>query len=283
MVCQKCGHEIDESQTFCKFCGATRSVATQRTRAPVPAKPVPLADVAMPTSHGAESQPKPEQSRLARAILWGLGILFALVALHALTSDTEQSAKQDPEPPSDSQQTPAHPPTVGREQAQEPPFSAVEGDTTYHGVSSSDVGVAVLKVTSGQILLGIEPIKADGKFIIVGVAIFNAQNTAITMDTGLFEILDSNGNVYSASERSAGLGATDNLFLAQLNPGIMKTGEIVFDVPQNVTMDNLLLRFRGGMAGETATLPLRVDSTVQQTAAPSDPNTRPKDNAPVSN
>jgi len=145
------------------------------------------------------------------------------------------------------------------------------------------VGVAVLKVTSGQILLGIEPIKADGKFIIVGVAIFNAQNTAITMDTGLFEILDSNGNVYSASERSAGLGATDNLFLAQLNPGIMKTGEIVFDVPQNVTMDNLLLRFRGGMTGETATLPLRVDSTVQQTAAPSDPNTRPKDNAPVSN
>jgi hypothetical protein len=53
-----------------------------------------------------------------------------------------------------------------------------------------------------------------------------------------------------------------------MNPGITKTGQIVFDVPENLGMDDLRLRFRGGMTGDSAILPLRVNSVVVQAPVP---------------
>jgi hypothetical protein len=199
-------------------------------------------------------------------MLWGGGILFGLVVLHGITSSTEPD-KQSETTPNTRQNVPT-PPTVEEQPIQKPPFSVVEGDATYYGAVSSDVGVAVLRVTSGPFLFGIEPIRADGKFVVVAVAIFNGQNTAITMDTGLFEIVDSSGNVYSASEKSMEVASANNLFLAQINPGVTKAGEIVFDVPQNLGMDNLLLRFRGGMTGTSRTLALKVNATTREVPAP---------------
>ena len=158
--------------------------------------------------------------------------------------------------------------------AQQSAFSVTNGNTTYYGTIASDVGVAVLGLRDvGPYLSGgfEELVKADGKFIIVSVAISNRQNTAITMNTSLFEILDSNGDVYSASEKSMEVGTSNDLFLAQINPGVTKTGLVVFDVPQTLSLDNLRLRFRGGMTGDSAILPLKVDSVEQPAAAPSAP------------
>ena len=258
MFCQKCGAEVSESQRFCGNCAASL------------------------TSSTAKSQPKRKHSRFARVMLWSLAILFGLVVLHGVTSNTEQGTQQNtpslptvetqqtqkPSPEEATRQNILGPQAVEEQQTQKPPFSVVEGNTTYHGAMSSNVGVAVLSVTSGMYLIGFEPIKADGKFVIVAVAVFNGQNSAIVMSTGLFEILDSNGNTYSASEHSMEVDSANNLFLAQINPGITKTGKIVFDVPQNLSMDNLLLRFRGGMTGESRTLALRVNAIVRDVPAP---------------
>src|ERR1035437_2340618 len=168
------------------------------------------------------------------------------------------------------------------DQTQHPAFSATRGDTTYSGAVSSYVGVAILNVKSGPGLISFGRFeRADGKLIIVAVAIHNGQNTAITMNTGLFEIVDSYGNVYSTSEKS--IEVDHDLFLAQINPGITKTGQIVFDVPENLSMDKLWLRFRGGMTGDSATVALKVNSTVMQAPAPPDvvtpqsENVRPRD------
>jgi TonB family protein len=106
------------------------------------------------------------------------------------------------------------------------------------------------------------------------VAIFNQQRDAITMDSNLFEILDSNDVVYSASEKSIWLGG-DNLFLARINPGVRKVGRIAFDVPENLALNNLRLRFRGGMTGEAALLPLRVNSVTSHPPAPMEPEVQP--------
>jgi hypothetical protein len=153
------------------------------------------------------------------------------------------------------------------EQTQRPAFSATLGDKTYYGTVSSYVGVAILDIKSGPGLYNFGRVeRADGKFIIVDLAIHNGQNTAITMNASLFEIVDSNGNVYSASEKS--MEVEHDLFLAQINPGITKKGQIVFDVPENLSMDNLRLRFRGGMTGDSAILPMRVNSVVVQVPVP---------------
>ena len=157
---------------------------------------------------------------------------------------------------------------------QQSAFSVTSGNTTYYGTIVSEVGVAVLGLRDvGPYLSGgfEELVKADGKFVVVSVAISNRQNTAITMNTSLFEILGSNGNVYSASEKSMEVGTSDDLFLAQINPGVTKTGLVIFDVPQTLSLDSLRLRFRGGMTGGSAILPLKVDSVERPAAAPSAP------------
>jgi TonB family protein len=151
----------------------------------------------------------------------------------------------------------------------EPKFSVTYNNVVYYGAMSSDVGVAILNVESGKYMageLGME--RADGKFINVTVAIMNHQNTAITMDTGLFEILDSGGNVYSASEKSMELGPNGNLFLAQINPGVTKTGQVIFDVPESLSLEDLSLRFRGGMTGDSTILALSVNSKVNELPSP---------------
>jgi hypothetical protein len=166
------------------------------------------------------------------------------------------------------------------EQNQPPAFYVTAGDTTYYGAISSNVGVAILGVNSTPFLIEFGgPVRADGTFIIVAVAVRNEQNTAVTMDSGLFEIMDSNGNVYSASEKSIEIQGGNDLFLARINPGITKVGRIVFDVPANLSMDNLRLKFRGGMTGDSAILELRVNSTVMRAPARPDATTPISENA----
>jgi len=161
--------------------------------------------------------------------------------------------------------------------AEESFFSLKHGDTTYYGTKSSNVGVVVLGVRSGPFMIGSFEnfIRADGKFILVSVAISNQQSTAIRMNTSLFEILDSNGNAYSASERTMEIERGDDLFLALINPGVTKTGVIAFDVPQNLQVDDLRLRFRGGMTGHSAVVALRVNSSTEGAIVPSVPTVRP--------
>jgi hypothetical protein len=75
------------------------------------------------------------------------------------------------------------------EPTQQAPFTYTHGATTYYGTTVSDVGVAILGIRdAGSYLSGgfEELVKADGKFIIVAVAISNRQNTATTMNQSLF-------------------------------------------------------------------------------------------------
>jgi TonB family protein len=178
------------------------------------------------------------------------------------------------------EQPPANPASTEKAEANEPAFSICRGDTIYYGAFSSNVGVAILDVGStpflGSEFGGVE--RSDGKFIIVTVAISNQQRDAITMDTNLFEIVDSNGIVYSASEKSIELGSSD-LFLARINPGVNKVGRIAFDVPENLKLDNLELRFRGGMTGAAAIVPLRINSVVKQSPARPQPAVQTDENS----
>jgi hypothetical protein len=200
--------------------------------------------------------------------------LIGLGALARLGRDTWPN----PQAEKRTQQTETNSVAEEENKAQQPVFNWIDGDTTYHGAMASNVGVAVIGIKSGPFLIGnpwnpatawgVGGVRANGKFIIVTVGIYNRQSSAVTMDSGLFKILDSNGNEYSASQERMEVGSGSNLFLAQINPGMTNTGEIVFDVPENLSLDNLKLRFRGGMTGDSADLALKVNSTVKQVPPP---------------
>lgn len=198
------------------------------------------------------------------AVLASTWALVCIVGLLSITPNSSQSTQQE-STQENTQRNTVNLPAVERQQpARALPFSVAEGDTIYSGARSSDVGVAILKVTSTPYLISF---KAAGTFIIVTVAIFNGQNSAITMDTGLFAILDSSGNEYPPSVHSADVGAND-VFLAQINPEITKVGEIVFDVPTSLNLDDLQLRFRAGMTGDAAVIPLKANFTPKPPAGP---------------
>jgi hypothetical protein len=122
--------------------------------------------------------------------------------------------------------------------------------------------------------------RADGVFILVTVGVSNHQHDSITMDNGLFEIVDSKGDVYAASSKS--MSMQNDLFLAGINPGITKRGTIVFDVPQSILHDELRLRFRGGMTGKTAELPLSVQIQEPVREETQEPVAEPAPQPPVS-
>jgi hypothetical protein len=142
------------------------------------------------------------------------------------------------------------------------PYSVTVGERTYTGAYASNVGVAVLGVASQPFLYtDLGQSQPDGKYVIVQVAVTNGQNSEITMDNSLFELVSSDGTVYSSSSKSMEVGERNNLFLAAINPGLTKVGMVIFDVPRSLGLDSLQLRFRGGMTGETSELPLNVQAT----------------------
>lgn len=197
--------------------------------------------------------------RLVSGCLMAIGAFVVLIVVGAIfVSSRSSGSGSGPSP------------LVSDQPAQQAAFSVVHDNTTYYGTIASDVGVAILGLRdAGPYLSGgfDDLVQADGKFIVVAVAIENRQSSAITMNESLFEIMDSAGNVYSASEKSMEVGTNNNLFLAQINPGITKNGIIVFDVPRTLGIDDLRLRFRGGMTGDSAVIPLKVNS-VEPASAP---------------
>jgi uncharacterized protein (UPF0333 family) len=99
--------------------------------------------------------------------------------------------------------------------------------------------------------------KAHGIYYIVNITATNLDKTASTVDSNLFNIVQG-GNKYSADSMATtdDNDTNNDMFLTQLNPNVSMTGNLVFDVPANLT-SGLQLQLSGGFtSGETATVQL---------------------------
>ena len=79
---------------------------------------------------------------------------------------------------------------------------------------------------------------ANGVYLVVEVRVKNNGQKAMMVDTNLFSLVD--GEIVYDSDGTATMYAnTDEsgFFLENLNPGLEKTGKVVFDVPQS-TIDS---------------------------------------------
>ena len=78
-------------------------------------------------------------------------------------------------------------------------------------------------------LMGDEP---NGIYLIFDVEIENIGNEANYINDAIY-IIDSQGREYEQDD-SAWIYLDDNIVFDELNPGLTKKGQIIFDVPQNL-------------------------------------------------
>ncbi|WP_196595203.1 DUF4352 domain-containing protein [Pectinatus frisingensis] len=137
----------------------------------------------------------------------------------------------------------------------------VEGVGKIKGGISSNVGIAVIGInTTNSIGDDFSSQQAQGKFVVVKVAVSNGQNDAITVDSNSFKLIDDKNREFSASvEGMTALQMSNGNakgFLTKVNPGIVTDVTFVFDVPKDV--QGLKLKARGGFTGKAIILPLQV-------------------------
>ncbi|GGE48002.1 hypothetical protein GCM10011391_28490 [Pullulanibacillus camelliae] len=120
----------------------------------------------------------------------------------------------------------------------------------------ADVTFTVNKVETSTELKSdnefVDPAKASGKFVILHVTIKNEKKKAISIDSSFFKIMTNDGTTYDPSDDGDVLMVIpekQQLFLEQINPGITKTGTIVFDVAKDLDLSKAHVEAQTGFWG----------------------------------
>ncbi len=88
--------------------------------------------------------------------------------------------------------------------------------------------------------------EAGGEFIVISVEVENIDDSAHYISSSDLKIIDEEGREFSSNTMAAiYLENEDNLNFEQINPGIIKDGKVVFDVP--IGLENLQLRISNGL------------------------------------
>jgi hypothetical protein len=76
----------------------------------------------------------------------------------------------------------------------------------------------------------------ENEFLIVNVSVMNNDSEGRVMDTSMFTLVDEGGRTYDASsEAFMYLESSQSFFLENVNPGLSRTGDIVFEVPEGLS------------------------------------------------
>ncbi|WP_077325539.1 DUF4352 domain-containing protein [Virgibacillus siamensis] len=121
----------------------------------------------------------------------------------------------------------------------------------------ANVGFTVNHVkTTSEIDSGnefIENAKTSGKYVVLDVAIKNGQKEPLMIDSSYFQIMSSDGTTYDPVTdgqvmMAMGENGTD-FFLQQINPGLSKSGKVVFEVPKELNLKGSVLHCQTGFFG----------------------------------
>lgn len=176
----------------------------------------------------------------------------------AETSDTDTTSDADESLPAPQEE--AEEPEQVEEAVEDEPVEPTEpsgpgiGDT----VRAGEFDYTVNSVSSTK-EIGEEPFSetTDGEFLLVNVTIKNNDSEGRVMDSSMFSLLDSQGNEYDQDGGAAMFLDEGSLFLENVNPGMSRTGVIVFEIPEGLS--DLSLEVDSGVmfaAGETKVIHL---------------------------
>ena len=109
-------------------------------------------------------------------------------------------------------------------------------------VQAGDFKWKITKFTTAK-TIGTNPYlttEADGIYLILNVEVENTGNSAeYLMDSYLKLVDDQNREFSPDSSAAIYLDSNQALLFEQVNPGIIKKGKIVFDVPENLNVANV--------------------------------------------
>lgn len=122
---------------------------------------------------------------------------------------------------------------------------ATVGDVTFTVTGIEETN----EISSGNEF--IENATTSGKFIIVDVAVKNDKSEAITMNSSHFKLVSGSTEYEPSTDGTVAMamGADNQFFLEQINPGLEKAGKIVFEVGSDVDVAASILRAQTGFWG----------------------------------
>lgn len=87
--------------------------------------------------------------------------------------------------------------------------------------------------------------KADGEFIVLEVEVENIDDTAHYLSSSDLKLIDEQGREFSPDTTAAiYLDGDDHLSFDKINPGLVKEGKVVFDIPKG--LENLQVQISKG-------------------------------------
>lgn len=234
MFCQKCGTQNADYATFCFKCGGKLIVIVQAEIKQTIEKPTFIKsndseriEEVKKEEIKANQEPKKKGSgwKTLFFIIIGLALLGAISNTNTVSPDVITSTVT---PTVSSQVTPKVTSTpiplakIGDR--------VIVDDFTYT-FNEMTTSTAIGEYVAGEFLGK----KADGKFIILDVTIENIGKESERISIGSYvKIVDEQGRTFE-HDSTAEIWANEEAFpFTQLQPGLPKTGKIVFDVPQNL-------------------------------------------------
>jgi len=98
-----------------------------------------------------------------------------------------------------------------------------------------------------------EDATTSGKFVILDMKIKNNKKEALTIDSSYFKIKTQDGTTFepvTSGEVMMAMGPDANdFFMTQINPGLSKSGKVVFEVAKDMKLENTVLQAQTGFFG----------------------------------
>lgn len=151
------------------------------------------------------------------------------------------------------------------EKKQEEYVCDVEGVGKVKGAMSSNVGIAIYDVQKMKTLGNnrFARTEAQGQFLVLSIVVANGQKDAVTVDANSFKLKDNSGVEFSYSHEGQMAISVDDKsqksMLRKINPGIVISIAVPYDIPENMDINQLYLEARGGITGQPIKLPIKVE------------------------
>ena len=120
--------------------------------------------------------------------------------------------------------------------------SLVKAGCTSQSTTQEQVSVKTTQVTAPQAISSpytYTPKQGD-EFVMFNVTVTNQGSNTILKHTTFFTVHDSNGNAYGISQASNDNSIAGYPNNVNINPGDKVTGLLVFEVPQNAKLVNMV-------------------------------------------
>ena len=192
--------------------------------------------------------------KLGKFVLYFFGVIIVLGIVGSIVGGGEEAADSTPsnDPVTETNTE------VKSEKAPEKKEEKPETKAYAIGemVEVGNLGYKVLNVKSTNEIKSdnqfIESAKTNGQFVIIEIEAFNNDTEARMVDSNMFKVKDGQGREFDPTndvDISMLIESSMDFFLQDINPGLSKTGTLVFELPADATSYTLQVSSGFGWAG----------------------------------